>query len=80
MDWLSEIGGGMTMMDVAAETTQQWIDWFVNDTLLFINIAYEDGDPKDVRFIYKPRSYTRSKYDIIQKNSMTSNNFFRQNV
>jgi hypothetical protein len=31
-------------------------------------------------YIYKPRSYTRSKYDIIQKNSMTSYNFFRQNV
>jgi hypothetical protein len=32
------------------------------------------------KYIYKPRSYTRSKYDIIQKNSMTSYNFFRQNV
>jgi hypothetical protein len=37
--------------------------------------------PKEhAEIIYKPRSYTTSKYDIIQKNSMTSYNFFRQNV
>jgi hypothetical protein len=40
----------------------------------------EGGDTYRVTHIYKPRSYTRSKYDIIQKNSMTSYNFFRQNV
>jgi hypothetical protein len=40
MDCLSELGGGMTMHDVAGSTyIQQWIDGFVDDTSLFTNIA-----------------------------------------
>jgi hypothetical protein len=39
MDFLSELGRGMTMVDVnKTNSIQQWIDGFVDDTLLFTNI------------------------------------------
>ena len=45
MDCLSELSGGMTMIDVINETTiQQWIDGFVDDTSLFSNILQYSDD------------------------------------
>jgi hypothetical protein len=39
MDCLSELGGGMTMVDVSTNNSiQQWIDGFVDDTSLFANL------------------------------------------
>jgi hypothetical protein len=41
MDCLSELGGGMTMLDVHENNKlQQWIDGFVDDTSLFTNISH----------------------------------------
>jgi hypothetical protein len=40
MDCLSELGGGMTIIDVTNNySIQQWIDGFVDDTSLFTNIT-----------------------------------------
>jgi hypothetical protein len=40
MDCLSELGGGMTMLDVHNNNSlKQWIDGFVDDTSLFTNIS-----------------------------------------
>jgi hypothetical protein len=39
MDCLSELGGGMKMIDVSTENAiQQWIDGFVDDTSLSTNL------------------------------------------
>jgi hypothetical protein len=39
MDCLSDLGGGMTMIDVCSNNAlQQWIDGFVDDTSLFTNL------------------------------------------
>ena len=39
MDCLSDIGDGMTMIDVIGEQAiRQWIDGFVDDTSLFSNL------------------------------------------
>jgi hypothetical protein len=52
MDCLSELGGGMTMSDVMDETIQQWIDGFVDNTSLFVNIAPGDQDTNDVKRLH----------------------------
>ena len=45
MDCLSELSGGMTMIDVIDENSiQQWIDGFVDDTSLFSNILSSTDD------------------------------------
>lgn len=45
MDCLSELSGGMIMIDVIDEKTiQQWIDGFVDDTSLFSNILLSTDD------------------------------------
>jgi ribonuclease HI len=46
MDCLSELSGGMTMLDVSNNTKlQQWIDGFVDDTSLFTNISQFSETP-----------------------------------
>jgi hypothetical protein len=39
----------MTMSDVTEETIQQWIDGFVDDTSLFINIDQTEVDLNDAQ-------------------------------
>jgi ribonuclease HI len=47
MDCLSELGGGMTMLDVHNNNAlQQWIDGFVDDTSLFTNISQFTDNPE----------------------------------
>jgi hypothetical protein len=48
MDCLSELGGGMSMSDVMSETIQKWIDRFVDDTSLLVNIPPDDNDSNDI--------------------------------
>jgi hypothetical protein len=52
MDCLSELSGGMTIIDVIDEITiQQWIDGFVDDTSLFANILTSDNDSNTYNLI-----------------------------
>jgi hypothetical protein len=49
MDCLSDLGGGMTMSDVTPDTIQQWIDRFIDDTLLFINLHPNERNTNNIQ-------------------------------
>jgi hypothetical protein len=49
MDCLSVLETGMTMLDPGnVETLKQWIDGFIDNTLLFINLPFECDDIKQL--------------------------------
>jgi hypothetical protein len=49
IDSLAQLGQGMTMKEILGDRTlRQWIDGFVDDTSLFINLLGLLGDPNDV--------------------------------
>jgi Reverse transcriptase (RNA-dependent DNA polymerase) len=60
MDCLSELGGGMVLNDVTPETIQQWIDGFVDDTSLFVNLLDQECDPNDIKLLHE-----RLQHDMI---------------
>lgn len=49
MDCLANLGGGMSIKDVNNKSIRQWIDGFVDDTSLFVNLAKIGSDPNDIR-------------------------------
>ena len=54
MDCLSELGGGMTINDVNSQKSiMQWIDGFVDDTSLFVNLLKTGNDPNDIQALHK---------------------------
>jgi hypothetical protein len=61
MDCLAELTGGMTMSDVTWDKIQQWIDGFVDDTSLFVNIQDDDIATNDVKHLHKNFTKTWSR-------------------
>jgi hypothetical protein len=52
MDCSAQLGHGMTMKEIIGnQTLCQWIDGFVDDTLLFTNLLDLLGDPNNVRLL-----------------------------
>jgi hypothetical protein len=53
MDCISDLGGGMTMNDVVSSNIiQQWIDGFVDDTSLFVNLKGDVDKKNDINALH----------------------------
>jgi hypothetical protein len=53
MDCLSELVGGMTIANIDSSELQNWIDGFVDDMFLIVNLLKTDKDPNVVAILHK---------------------------
>jgi hypothetical protein len=57
------------LKDVTPETIQQWIDGFVDDTSLFVNLLDQDSDPNDIQLLHERLQHDMILWQVLLKSS-----------